>query len=375
MKYKILIRLFILFILSMLTITMIGGRIRSFTCPTVAVMPLREEIPNMAFIDGGNRVYALTERTGVLGKDQYISSIELNKVGEANTTTLVDDLFYSNSYIVIGSDRPLRDNMTVKTANEFDKALIKSKYRDVLALHIGSEDDEGRIIEAIKAAGPLISDISFNSAISDNSSTVIYVRSNPGCAHILENQLVTLLNNFKSLSIVNMEFKYQRLDFLIKMYICLILIILLIISLSKCKEYINRLKESFDRDKHTYYLKEIIIRNSGTIIITAIYGTLACISYFVFFKILPLPPIPARLISEKLIYIGRFSDNLSVANKMIDRNIIMDFDLTANPDFVYMTLWIGLIILIAVTIAVFAWLKTRKVRLHKQARKGNVDNE
>lgn len=359
----------------MLTVTMTGDKIRSFTSPAVVVMPFREEIPNTAFINGSNRVFILKEEKSGLGTAQYISSIEMHKVKVNHDTTFVDYLYDPNTYIVVACDRTLRDNIRVKTAGEYDKILIKSKYRDVIAIQTIMEYDMEQMFENIKKTNPLILDIWYQRGTSSHPVTTIYVKSKLGCSQILENQINALFGNVESTNIINLELRYQKLEFVLGTYFCIIIMILFIYFLNKSKKCWRKLENAYCREKYSYYTKEIIRRNYKSIILTVIHVVALCFSYFIFIKFLPLPPIPSKFIPEKLIYIGELLDSVSESNTMLKKQCMVGTNLLNNLETTYRVLRIGLFALVGLVIFIFAILKKRKARYQAHVKKGNNDNE
>lgn len=301
------IKSFFIFLIIMITVTMTAGKIRDFTSPTVAIMPIQKKIPNTAFINGSNKIYLAVERAAVFGKETYVTSIEVNKTATDGNFTLISDLYIPDASIVIDSDRPLRENVIVKTNQGPYLRIIKSKYRDVIAIRPAlAYDNIIKMIDNLKEDINLLSEVWYETADTDSGSIILYVKAYEGCSEILEGQLVEYFSEGEIQVAVNLELKFRKIEYGIFIILSITLGSLLVCLIKSTKRSYKELKKSMAIDIKTFYTFDCIMKNMKGIAATAISALSACFIYYFLFTVMPLPPVPAYVIPEKLIYINDF---------------------------------------------------------------------
>ena len=332
-----------------------------FTSPTVAIMPIQKEIPNTAFINGSNKIYLAMERAAVFGKETYVTSIEVNKTATDGNFTLISDLYIPDASIVIDSDRPLRENVIVKTNQGPYLRIIKSKYRDVIAIRPAlAYDNIIKMIDNLKEDINLLSEVWYETADTDSGSIILYVKAYEGCSEILEGQLVEYFSEGEIQVAVILELKFRKIEYGIFIILSIALGSLLVCLIKSTKRSYKELKKSMAIDIKTFYTFDCIMKNMKGIAATAISALSACFIYYFLFTVMPLPPVPAYVIPEKLIYINDFVRNLADYYKNINQKIASKVITTLDICWYVLLICLLICIIALIFVLMMRRLKPRK---------------
>lgn len=364
MKRKITL-LLLIFILIMTVVTACGEKLRNYTSPTVAAVPFDGKIPNSAFIDGSSFIYVIMEQNGILGSEQYIKSIEVQKESTQDHITYVRNISVPDALIVVGADRPLKDLASVKTAGRYYKPFIPSQYRDTLAVETRlSHDQLAGLVEYIKL-NSLVTDIRHDETTQEDESAIMYVKAEKDCSELLEDQLKSYFEKNDNVRIINIELYFRKIEAVIMLMLCFMLACLLLFVIRKLLKRNNELKKKLHQERQLYYFNMIVRRNISGLCMEISLAAIAALILIVLLNTIPLPPMPAYLIPEKLIHIRQFISNIREYQASVKNSPAFQAGIVQNLDTAYRVSIYSFIMLIFITVSAYTFLKLYRKKLKK----------